>query len=148
MKEKLWGPVSRSCQWYRSATSKPLHRYCWLLSCSKLGLHLPHPVDSKNGRAQWDASKCLLSVNLQMVREYDFMNFWHCLNTGSVRRVMSHIQKAVWPIHHSVNLLWHYYIWWWEMDSGRPHSVDSCKCQGNNHSGLYKLLTHDKPPEQ
>ncbi|ELU12164.1 hypothetical protein CAPTEDRAFT_158550 [Capitella teleta] len=49
------------------------------LSCRtpkfKLGLHLPHPVDSKNGRAQWDGDKCLLTVTLQMNRAYDFVNF-------------------------------------------------------------------------
>ena len=41
---------------------------------SKLGLHLPHPVDSKNGKAQWDKSKNLLTVTLRMLREYDFLN--------------------------------------------------------------------------
>lgn len=41
----------------------------------KLGLHLPHPVDSKNGRAQWDADKETLTVTLRMTREYDFVNF-------------------------------------------------------------------------
>ncbi|XP_067039986.1 dynein axonemal assembly factor 6-like [Acropora muricata] len=40
----------------------------------KLGLHLPHPVDSKNGKAQWDKSKQLLTVTVQLVREYDFVN--------------------------------------------------------------------------
>lgn len=40
----------------------------------KLGLHLPHPVDSKNGKAQWDGTKELLTVTLRIVREYDFLN--------------------------------------------------------------------------
>ncbi|XP_072039726.1 dynein axonemal assembly factor 6-like [Amphiura filiformis] len=39
----------------------------------KLGLHLPHPVDSKNGKAQWDGTKELLTVTLRMTREYDFL---------------------------------------------------------------------------
>lgn len=40
----------------------------------KLGLHLPNPVDSKNGKAQWDKSKQLLTVTVRLVREYDFVN--------------------------------------------------------------------------
>lgn len=39
----------------------------------KLGVHLPHPVDSKNGKAQWDKSKNLLTVTVRLVREYDFL---------------------------------------------------------------------------
>lgn len=45
----------------------------FLLNFSKLGLHLPHPVDSKNGKAQWDKSRELLTVTVRMVREYDFL---------------------------------------------------------------------------
>eukprot|EP00117_Sycon_ciliatum_P043479 scpid29550/ scgid31471/ Uncharacterized protein CXorf41; Sarcoma antigen NY-SAR-97 len=41
----------------------------------KLGLPLPHPVDSKNGKAKWDPRKSQLSITLRMKREYDFMNF-------------------------------------------------------------------------
>ncbi|XP_061182557.1 dynein axonemal assembly factor 6-like [Saccostrea echinata] len=41
----------------------------------KLGLHLPHPVDHKSGKAQWDGDKEILNVTLRMQREYDFMNF-------------------------------------------------------------------------
>ena len=48
---------------------------CNVMYYSKLGLHLPHPVDSKNGKAQWNGDKFLLTVNLTMKREYDFMNF-------------------------------------------------------------------------
>lgn len=40
----------------------------------RLGLHLPHPVDHKSGKAQWDGNKEVLSVTLRMTREYDFMN--------------------------------------------------------------------------
>ena len=40
---------------------------------SKLGVHLPHPVDSKNGKAQWDKDRELLTVTVQLVREYDFL---------------------------------------------------------------------------
>ncbi|XP_038056520.1 dynein assembly factor 6, axonemal-like isoform X2 [Patiria miniata] len=47
------------------------------LSCRtpnyKLGLHLPHPVDSKNGKAQWISDKQTLVVTCRMVREYDFL---------------------------------------------------------------------------
>ncbi|XP_022079704.1 protein PIH1D3-like [Acanthaster planci] len=47
------------------------------LSCRtpkyKLGLHLPHPVDSKNGKAQWISDKETLVVTCRMVREYDFL---------------------------------------------------------------------------
>lgn len=42
---------------------------------SKLGLHLPHPVDHKIGKAQWDGDKHVLTVTLRMVREYDAFNF-------------------------------------------------------------------------
>ena len=42
---------------------------------SYLGLHLPHPVDHKNGKAQWDGKTETLSVTLRLKREYDFMNF-------------------------------------------------------------------------
>lgn len=41
----------------------------------KLGLHLPHPCDHENGKAQWDGTKSLLIVTLRMTRDYDFMNF-------------------------------------------------------------------------
>ncbi|KAK6172725.1 hypothetical protein SNE40_016328 [Patella caerulea] len=40
----------------------------------KLGLHLPHPVDDKNGKAEWDKTKETLKVTLTMRREYDFVN--------------------------------------------------------------------------
>ncbi|WAQ98438.1 DAAF6-like protein [Mya arenaria] len=40
-----------------------------------LGLHLPHPVDSKSGKAQWDGKTETLSVTLRLKRDYDFMNF-------------------------------------------------------------------------
>ena len=47
-----------------------------ILFCfSYLGLHLPHPVDHKSGKAQWDGKTDTLSVTLRMKREYDFMNF-------------------------------------------------------------------------
>jgi hypothetical protein len=39
----------------------------------KLGLSLPHPVDSKNGKAEWNDAKMLLTVTLRMTREYDFL---------------------------------------------------------------------------
>lgn len=42
---------------------------------TKLGLHLPHPVDHKIGKAQWDEDKHVLTVTLRMVREYDAFNF-------------------------------------------------------------------------
>ena len=45
------------------------------MNFSKLGLHLPHPVDHKTGKAQWDGDKEILNVTLRMQREYDFMNF-------------------------------------------------------------------------
>ena len=41
----------------------------------KLGLHLPHPCDSKNGKAQWISDKEVLKITVKMKREYDFMNF-------------------------------------------------------------------------
>ena len=43
--------------------------------CSKLGLHLPHPVDHKNGKAQWNAKTESLHVTLRMVRDMDLFNF-------------------------------------------------------------------------
>lgn len=44
---------------------------------SKLGLFLPHPVDSKNGKAQWDKTKGLLTVTVRLTREYDFLTQWY-----------------------------------------------------------------------
>ncbi|XP_072361057.1 dynein axonemal assembly factor 6 [Scyliorhinus torazame] len=41
----------------------------------KLGLHLPHPVDSKNGKAQFITDTHMLEVTLTMKREFDFINF-------------------------------------------------------------------------
>ncbi|BFZ14850.1 hypothetical protein BsWGS_17889 [Bradybaena similaris] len=41
----------------------------------KLGLHLPHPVDEKSGKAQWDATRETLIVTLHLCREYDMFNF-------------------------------------------------------------------------
>ena len=42
--------------------------------------HLPHsplpraqPVDSKNGNAQWEGKKELLTVTLRVTRKYDFL---------------------------------------------------------------------------
>ncbi|ESO93666.1 hypothetical protein LOTGIDRAFT_182066 [Lottia gigantea] len=40
----------------------------------KLGLHLPHPVDDKSGKAEWDKKLEILKVTLTMKREYDFVN--------------------------------------------------------------------------
>uniref|UniRef100_H3B2E1 Dynein axonemal assembly factor 6 n=1 Tax=Latimeria chalumnae TaxID=7897 RepID=H3B2E1_LATCH len=42
----------------------------------KLGLHLPHPVDSKNGKAQFISDDETLEVSLTMKRELDFINFF------------------------------------------------------------------------
>ncbi|XP_053894733.1 dynein axonemal assembly factor 6 isoform X1 [Malaclemys terrapin pileata] len=41
----------------------------------KLLLHLPHPVDSKNGKASFISEKETLEVTLRMKREFDFINF-------------------------------------------------------------------------
>ncbi|XP_067904117.1 protein PIH1D3 [Heterodontus francisci] len=41
----------------------------------KLGLHLPHPVDSKNGKARFITDTHTLEVTLTMKREFDFINF-------------------------------------------------------------------------
>ncbi|XP_073216854.1 dynein axonemal assembly factor 6 isoform X1 [Lepidochelys kempii] len=41
----------------------------------KLLLHLPHPVDSKNGKACFISEKETLEVTLRMEREFDFINF-------------------------------------------------------------------------
>ncbi|KAH0630724.1 hypothetical protein JD844_003907 [Phrynosoma platyrhinos] len=41
----------------------------------KLLLHLPHPVDAKNGRACFLQEKGILEVTLRMKREFDFINF-------------------------------------------------------------------------
>ncbi|RDD46856.1 Protein PIH1D3 [Trichoplax sp. H2] len=40
----------------------------------KLALYLPHKVDSKNGKAQWDKAKEELNITLRVQREYDFLN--------------------------------------------------------------------------
>ncbi|MGH0166252.1 UNVERIFIED_CONTAM: hypothetical protein FKN15_075115 [Acipenser sinensis] len=41
----------------------------------KLGLHLPHPVDSKTGKACFISEAQTLEVTLTMQREMDFINF-------------------------------------------------------------------------
>ncbi|XP_032628101.1 dynein axonemal assembly factor 6 [Chelonoidis abingdonii] len=41
----------------------------------KLLLHLPHPVDSKSGKACFISEKETLEVTLRMKREFDFINF-------------------------------------------------------------------------
>ncbi|KAL8581293.1 hypothetical protein ACOMHN_028319 [Nucella lapillus] len=40
-----------------------------------LGLHLPHPVDCKNGKAQWNGKTECLHVTLRMMRDLDAFNF-------------------------------------------------------------------------
>ncbi|XP_030065568.1 dynein axonemal assembly factor 6 isoform X2 [Microcaecilia unicolor] len=42
---------------------------------NKLGLHLPHPVDSKNGKALFVSEKQILEITLPMQREFDLINF-------------------------------------------------------------------------
>lgn len=41
----------------------------------RLGLHLPHPVDSKSSNAQWIVEENTLVVTMTMNRELDFINF-------------------------------------------------------------------------
>nr|XP_009668247.1 PREDICTED: protein PIH1D3 isoform X1 [Struthio camelus australis]XP_009668248.1 PREDICTED: protein PIH1D3 isoform X1 [Struthio camelus australis] len=41
----------------------------------KLLLHLPYPVDSKNGKAHFFSEEEILEVTLRMSREFDFINF-------------------------------------------------------------------------
>ncbi|XP_073495755.1 dynein axonemal assembly factor 6 isoform X1 [Phyllobates terribilis] len=41
----------------------------------KLGLHLPHPVNEKTGKAQYKVDTETLEVTLTMVRDLDFVNF-------------------------------------------------------------------------
>ncbi|XP_032052186.1 protein PIH1D3 [Aythya fuligula] len=41
----------------------------------KLLLHLPCPVDSKNGKARFLSEEEILEVTLRMTREFDFINF-------------------------------------------------------------------------
>ena len=44
------------------------------LPCSRLGLHLPQPVDNSQSKAKWVSDLELLEVTLKMTREYDFLN--------------------------------------------------------------------------
>ncbi|XP_015687885.1 protein PIH1D3 [Protobothrops mucrosquamatus] len=41
----------------------------------RLLLHLPHPVDTTNGRARFLSEQATLEVTLRMKRELDFINF-------------------------------------------------------------------------
>ncbi|XP_071982077.1 dynein axonemal assembly factor 6 [Engystomops pustulosus] len=41
----------------------------------KLGLHLPHQVNEKTGKAQFKVDTETLEVTLSMVRDFDFVNF-------------------------------------------------------------------------
>ncbi|KAJ8028663.1 Protein PIH1D3 [Holothuria leucospilota] len=79
-------PTTASCPYLKIKINLPDTKYADVelnvtdkfLDCRspeyKLGLHLPHPVDSKNGKAEWDGDKELLTVVLRMNREYDFLN--------------------------------------------------------------------------
>ncbi|XP_071846931.1 dynein axonemal assembly factor 6-like isoform X2 [Apostichopus japonicus] len=79
-------PTSASCPFLKIKINLPDTKYAEVeldvtekfLDCRspkyKLGLHLPHPVDSKNGKAQWDSENGVLTVTLKMNREYDFLN--------------------------------------------------------------------------
>ena len=74
----FWVPMQHSFDKPEDSYTEMYRGVNKLLFCfvffSKLGLHLPNPVDSKNGRAQWDKSKQLLTVTVRLVREYDFVN--------------------------------------------------------------------------
>ncbi|XP_075691739.1 dynein axonemal assembly factor 6 isoform X2 [Rhinoderma darwinii] len=41
----------------------------------KLGLHLPHPINEKTGKAHFKVDTETLEVTLTMVRDFDFVNF-------------------------------------------------------------------------
>ncbi|XP_067947829.1 dynein axonemal assembly factor 6-like [Watersipora subatra] len=41
----------------------------------RLGLHLPHPCDSKLGKAQWLSETHILKITVKLKREYDMFNF-------------------------------------------------------------------------
>ncbi|KAL7979643.1 hypothetical protein Chor_004801 [Crotalus horridus] len=41
----------------------------------RLLLHLPHPVDTTNGKARFLSEQATLEVTLRMKRELDFINF-------------------------------------------------------------------------
>ena len=47
----------------------------FLIFLSRLGLHLPHPVDSESCSAKWDSKECNLIVTMSMKRELDYINF-------------------------------------------------------------------------
>ena len=42
--------------------------------CRRLGLHLPHKVDSSKSKAKWISDKDTLEVTLRITREYDSLN--------------------------------------------------------------------------
>lgn len=44
------------------------------LFCSRLGLHLPHKVYSKQSKAKWISDIEELHITLLLNREYDFIN--------------------------------------------------------------------------
>ena len=56
-----------------SLCSRVTH-YHQFLSCSRLGLHLPHRVEGKKSKARWLTETHTLEVSLQLNREYDFLN--------------------------------------------------------------------------
>ena len=41
---------------------------------SRLGLHLPHKVESKKSKAKWISDLKELHITLLLNREYDFLN--------------------------------------------------------------------------
>lgn len=45
-----------------------------LLFYSRLGLHLPHKVNSQQSKAKWISDLHQLHVTLLLNREYDFIN--------------------------------------------------------------------------
>ena len=50
-----------------------VNEYC-IFTCSRLGLHLPHKVHSKQSKAKWISDIEELHITLLMNREYDYLN--------------------------------------------------------------------------
>lgn len=74
----ILNPLKKGQKWFRPKASNfltfPFNQAFTSTLFSKLGLHLPHPVDSHGGKAQFFSEREELEVTLLMKRPMDFIN--------------------------------------------------------------------------
>lgn len=60
--------------------SNSIGKYWVYTANSRLGLHLPHKVKSKQSKAKWISDIEELHITLVLDREYDFINQWNSVS--------------------------------------------------------------------